>query len=140
MEPDEVPVNIGTQSTENEAQSPENETQEPGTTENQGTEGTENQATQPPIITEDIEPENQESGDESTIVVDIPEPTVRRRHRAYQAIEIIPIPQSYTEAINDSVYGAYWKDAIQVELTKLQSLNTWTYSTLPPGKKAIGYK
>ena len=140
MEPDEVPVNIGTQSTENEAQSPENETQEPGTTENQGTEGTENQATQPPIITEDIEPENQESGDESTIVVDIPEPTVRRRHRAYQAIEIIPIPQSYTEAINDSVYGAYWKDAIQVELTKLQSLNTWTYSTLPPGKKAIGCK
>ena len=138
MEPDEVPVNIGTQSTENQ-------TQEPGTTENQAVQTPEitgqGGGVQLPEITGDTEPENQESGDEdSTIVVDVPEPARRRRYQAYQATEAIPTPQSYTEAITDPVYGAYWKDAIQQELTKLQSLNTWEYTELPPGKKAIGCK
>lgn len=81
---------------------------------------------------------------------DQPEEPVRHSHRlqhyantagiALIAIEKPPIPKTYAEAISDPIYGAYWKQAIGEELTKLQVLNTWKYVKLPPGKKAIGCK
>jgi hypothetical protein len=68
---------------------------------------------------------------------------VRRSQRLYQAHAATtrpPIPKTYKEAINDPIYGAYWKQATREELAKLQALNTWKEVPLPPGKKAIGYK
>lgn len=38
----------------------------------------------------------------------------------------IRIPRSYTEAINDPIYGAKWKEAIHRELSALISFRTWT--------------
>jgi len=52
----------------------------------------------------------------------------------------IPIPNGYTEAINDPTYGAHWKQAIDEEIAKLQALDTWEYAKLPPGKQAIDCK
>lgn len=58
---------------------------------------------------------------------------------AFAAVEgPVPIPQSTEEALADPIYSAYWREAIQVELQKLQALDTWTVVDLPPGKKTIG--
>ena len=53
--------------------------------------------------------------------------------------EPIQIPRSYAEALRDPINSAYWKQAISEELTKLQALDTWIYTDLPPGKQLLGY-
>jgi hypothetical protein len=50
------------------------------------------------------------------------------------------IPTSYDEAVNDKVYGPYWKDVIEDELLKLRSLDTWDFTDLPDGKRPVGLK
>jgi Reverse transcriptase (RNA-dependent DNA polymerase) len=50
------------------------------------------------------------------------------------------IPTSYEEAINDPVYGRHWKDAVEEELIKLQTLDTWEFADLPDGKRPVGCK
>ena len=50
------------------------------------------------------------------------------------------IPLTYEEAVNDKVYGQYWKDAIEEEIIKLQSLGTWEIAGLPSGKRTVGSK
>jgi hypothetical protein len=50
------------------------------------------------------------------------------------------IPTSYEEAVNDKLYGPYWKDAIEEELLKLQALDTWEFADLPDGKRPVGSK
>ncbi|KAM3067034.1 hypothetical protein ACMFMG_012223 [Clarireedia jacksonii] len=74
-------------------------------------------------------------------------PELRRSSRprapinyALSATTKVNLPRNYTEAINDSVWGAYWKEAIKDELTKLQALGTWEYAILPEGKKPVGTK
>jgi hypothetical protein len=47
----------------------------------------------------------------------------------------IRIPKSYSEAINDPVYGAKWKEAIHKELSTLMSFRTWK---VIPQKQAEG--
>ena len=98
---------------------------------------------QEPETSGDIQPET--IGDEEP-----EEPEIRRSGRARRApiryegslqalsATTITIPKTYEEAINDPIYGASWEQAISEELTKLQALDTWKYSELPPNKKAIG--
>lgn len=50
------------------------------------------------------------------------------------------IPLSYEAAVNDKIYGQYWKDAIEDELIKLQTLNTWEETDLPDGRRTVGSK
>jgi hypothetical protein len=50
------------------------------------------------------------------------------------------IPTSYEEAVNDPIYGPYWKDSIEDELLKLQALDTWEFADLPDGKRPVGSK
>ncbi len=50
------------------------------------------------------------------------------------------IPLSYEDAVNDKVYGQYWKDAIKDELVKLRTLNTWKITDLPDGRRPVGSK
>ncbi|WVZ25700.1 hypothetical protein V8G54_004244 [Vigna mungo] len=45
-------------------------------------------------------------------------------------------PTHYKEAVQH----AHWRDAMQAELTALEQNNTWTLTTLPPHKQAIGCK
>ncbi|PWA85644.1 reverse transcriptase, RNA-dependent DNA polymerase, Gag-polypeptide of LTR copia-type [Artemisia annua] len=45
-------------------------------------------------------------------------------------------PQSYTQASRDH----RWRDAMDRELLALETNNTWTVTTLPPTKRAIGSK
>ena len=47
----------------------------------------------------------------------------------------IRIPKSYSEAINDPIYGAKWKEAIHKELSALISFGTWE---LKPRKQVDG--
>jgi hypothetical protein len=60
--------------------------------------------------------------------------------RAYSAVEAPRIPKNYTEATTDPENRGHWVQAIRDELTKLQALDTWEVTKLPPGKKAIGCK
>jgi hypothetical protein len=62
------------------------------------------------------------------------------RNYALLAAEKVELPRNYTEAINDPIWGAYWKEAIKDELAKLQALGTWEYAVLPEGKKPVGTK
>jgi hypothetical protein len=48
------------------------------------------------------------------------------------------IPQTYKSAMEDSNYSVEWKEAIQDELQKLQGMDAWEITKLPPGKKPIG--
>jgi hypothetical protein len=50
------------------------------------------------------------------------------------------MPQSYREALSDPLHHADWQQAIDVELTKLQALDTWEFIDLPPGKRTMGCK
>lgn len=45
-------------------------------------------------------------------------------------------PSSFSQAVND----LYWQQAMQTELEALERNNTWTLTTLPPDKTAIGCK
>ncbi|ODM22593.1 hypothetical protein SI65_00182 [Aspergillus cristatus] len=47
----------------------------------------------------------------------------------------IHIPKSYSEAVNDPIYGSKWKEAIHKELSALVSLGTWN---VIPQKEAEG--
>ncbi|ODM15243.1 hypothetical protein SI65_09184 [Aspergillus cristatus] len=47
----------------------------------------------------------------------------------------IRIPKSYSEAVNDPIYGSKWKEAIHKELSALVSLGTWN---VVPRKEAEG--
>lgn len=44
---------------------------------------------------------------------------------------IIPVPESYQEAINDPIWGKLWLEAIQAELTALIANGTWK-TVVPP--------
>jgi hypothetical protein len=58
---------------------------------------------------------------------------------AFAAIEgSVLVPKSTKEALSDPIYHADWKEAIDVEIRKLQSLDTWTVVDLPPGQKTVG--
>src|SRR5579871_329988 len=48
-------------------------------------------------------------------------------------------PQTYQEAVNGDK-AAEWKDAMKLELESIKKNETWTLTTLPPGRKAIGSK
>ena len=62
------------------------------------------------------------------------------REASYSAnAEEISEPKTYQQAVNDPLHGREWQDAIRAELTTLQSLNTWEYAVLPPGKKPVGH-
>jgi hypothetical protein len=52
----------------------------------------------------------------------------------------LAISISYDEAVNDRLYGVYWRDAIEEELLKLQTLDTWEFADLPDGKRPVGSK
>jgi hypothetical protein len=58
--------------------------------------------------------------------------------QAASAVESVKIPETYAEAMS-CADSAYWKQAVSEELTKLQALDTWSYTELPPGKKLIGF-
>ena len=49
-------------------------------------------------------------------------------------------PKTYDEAINDPVHGNRLREAINEELWNLDLHQTWTYTLLPAGRKAIGCK
>lgn len=49
-------------------------------------------------------------------------------------------PKIYDEAIHDSVHGNRWREAIDEELWNLDSHQTWSYTSLPSGRKAMGCK
>ena len=49
-------------------------------------------------------------------------------------------PKTYNEAISDSIHGNRWRKVIDKELWNLDLHQTWSYSTLPSGRKAIGCK
>jgi hypothetical protein len=59
---------------------------------------------------------------------------------ALEATDRPKIPLSYEEAVNDKVYGQNWKDAIEDELIKLRTLDTWEVTDLPDGRKTVGSK
>jgi hypothetical protein len=87
------------------------------------------------------------SASESTETQGTQSPELRRSLRArkpanhaFSAATEVNIPRNYTEAVNDPVWGAYWKEAIKDEIAKLQALGTWEYAELPEGKKPVGTK
>lgn len=45
--------------------------------------------------------------------------------------EEVPIPTSYSEAVNDPIWGEAWKEAINKELVSLKGNSTWE-ETVPP--------
>lgn len=45
-------------------------------------------------------------------------------------------PRTFTEAMKHS----HWKEAMATEVRALENNNTWTVTTLPPGKKPVGCK
>ncbi len=102
-------------------------------------------------------PEGPEPDSEDTIIVDTgevapqvqrlqaPPPNTARRqsprlHQHQAMVATIAIPRTYHEAVNDSLNGAHWKQAISEELTKLQALDTWKYTKLLPGQPTVGCK
>jgi hypothetical protein len=58
--------------------------------------------------------------------------------QAASAVESVKIPETYAEAMS-CADSAYWKQAVSEELTKLQALDTWSYTKLSPRKKLIGF-
>lgn len=79
----------------------------------------------------------------------IEEPVLRRSGRGRRparhfeeayvaAVDAIPIPGSFAEALSDPVHGADWAQAVGEELRQLQALGTWELSDLPKGKKPVG--
>lgn len=52
----------------------------------------------------------------------------------------VPIPKSYSEAVEDKKWGHMWKDAIQKELTALESNNTWDVVVPPKGANLVTSK
>ena len=44
------------------------------------------------------------------------------------------------DVVNDTLHGLEWAYAIATEVKTLQSLDTWEYVTLPPGKRTVGHK
>jgi hypothetical protein len=48
-------------------------------------------------------------------------------------------PQTYKEAMNGDKFNE-WEDAMKLELESIKKNNTWTLTTLPPGRTAIGSK
>ncbi|PQM43481.1 hypothetical protein VC83_09608 [Pseudogymnoascus destructans] len=78
------------------------------------------------------------------------EPIVRRSERERRPTRLfegaleastpskIPIPERYSEAINDPDHGADWALAVKEELAQLQSLGTWELAKLPRGKRVLG--
>jgi hypothetical protein len=46
----------------------------------------------------------------------------------------------YNEAVNNRLYGVYWRDAIKEELLKFQVLDTWEFADLPDGKRPVRSK
>jgi hypothetical protein len=66
--------------------------------------------------------------------VDVP-----NNEEAYLATEgTIIVPRTWEEAVNEPIYGPYWQEAIDTEVTKLQALDTWEVMDLPMGRKPIG--
>ncbi|PNX55526.1 retrovirus-related Pol polyprotein from transposon TNT 1-94, partial [Trifolium pratense] len=57
------------------------------------------------------------------------------KHFAFN-ISTLTEPSSYEEAMHDE----QWKNAVNVELAALLKNNTWSMTTLPPNKKAVGCK
>ncbi|OAF56904.1 hypothetical protein VC83_06893 [Pseudogymnoascus destructans] len=62
----------------------------------------------------------------------------RKRHPAQRfegayaaAIEEIPMPRSFKEAMKSCEYAAEWAQAVREELTMLQSLGAWEIVKLP---------
>lgn len=57
------------------------------------------------------------------------------KHQAFMASIIHDdVPKSYREAAKLKIWG----DAMQKEVTAFEDTDTWTVTTLPPGKKALG--
>lgn len=52
----------------------------------------------------------------------------------------VPIPKTYKEAINDVKWGHLWKEAIQKELTALESNHTWSQVVPPKGANLVTSK
>ncbi len=48
------------------------------------------------------------------------------------------MPKNTTEAFADPVHGPYWREALQVEIQKLQALDCWDIVDLPAGKSTVG--
>jgi hypothetical protein len=99
----------------------------------------------------DIEPAGvPDQGSEGESSQDQGPPLVRRGERikrpkkffeqARVATDKPNIPLSYEDAVNDKVYGQYWKDAIEDELVKLRTLNTWEITDLLDGRRPVGSK
>jgi hypothetical protein len=63
---------------------------------------------------------------------------------AFKAIakpnELIPIPESYQEAINDPIYGSKWREAVKLELNNLIRFGTWRYVKRPRDHVVVSTK
>ncbi|CAN0503338.1 unnamed protein product, partial [Discosporangium mesarthrocarpum] len=57
----------------------------------------------------------------------------------YHLAEIAPEPQTYRDVLN-SEYCDLWFEAMERELTGLQSANAFSPTNLPPDRKALGAK
>ena len=53
---------------------------------------------------------------------------------------VIPVPESYEQAIKDPIWGQLWKEAIQAELTALISNGTWEAVVPPKGANLVTSK
>ena len=53
---------------------------------------------------------------------------------------VIPVPETYEEAIKDPVWGKLWLEAIQAELTALISNGTWDVVVPPKGANLVTSK
>lgn len=52
----------------------------------------------------------------------------------------VPVPKTYKAAVDDPKWGHMWKEAIQKELTALESNNTWTPVVPPRGANLVTSK
>ena len=58
-------------------------------------------------------------------------------HRAFtSSISLQTEPQSFLQAFRDK----NWRDAMRAEIDALENNQTWTLTSLPPGKKSVGCK
>lgn len=48
--------------------------------------------------------------------------------------------RTYNEAVNNLIYGRYWRKAIKKELQNLENHQIQEYEDFPPGKKAVSSK